>query len=130
MVDGSPQKHPFAGDPNHHLVEVPAIARPRTAPAQSSRDHRSECQNPTPDGFVRDVELSLGQEFLDVDSLLEERVSSELVSESRNSLLAGKIQGNSSILASSVQISRRKRELAQMLTVKFPTQRNRELIGP
>jgi len=64
------------------------------------------------------------------DSPLEERVSSELVSEARNSLLAGKIQGNSSILASSVQISRRKRELAQMLTVKFPTQRNRELIVP
>jgi len=64
------------------------------------------------------------------DSPLEGPVRSELVSEARNSLLAGKIQGNSSILASSVQISRRKRELAQMLTVKFPTQRNRELIGP
>jgi hypothetical protein len=35
---------------------------------------------------------------------LEEAVTSELVSESRNSLLAGKIQGNSSILASDVQI--------------------------
>jgi hypothetical protein len=38
------------------------------------------------------------------DSPLEEAVTSELVSESRNSLLAGKIQGNSSILASDVQI--------------------------
>jgi hypothetical protein len=26
------------------LVEVPTIARPRTAPAQPSRDHRSEFQ--------------------------------------------------------------------------------------
>ena len=42
MVDGSPQKHPLARDPNHHLVEVPAIARPRAAPTQPSRDHRSE----------------------------------------------------------------------------------------
>ena len=37
-------------------------------------------------------------------SPLEEAVSSEPDSESRNSLLAGKIQGNSSILASDVQI--------------------------
>src|SRR5215813_6377473 len=36
-----------------------------------------------------------------------------------NSLLAGKIQGNSSILASSVHIFRRKHELDQMLTVKI-----------
>ena len=42
MVDGSPQIHPLAGDPDHHLVVVPAIARPRTAPAQPSRDLRSE----------------------------------------------------------------------------------------
>src|SRR5215469_16754510 len=33
VVDGTPQIHPLAGDPHHHLVEVPAIARPRTAPA-------------------------------------------------------------------------------------------------
>jgi hypothetical protein len=33
MVDGSPQIHPLTGDPNHHLVEVPAIARPRTVTA-------------------------------------------------------------------------------------------------
>jgi hypothetical protein len=33
VVDGAPQIHPLAGDPHHHLVEMPAIARPRTAPA-------------------------------------------------------------------------------------------------
>ena len=33
VVDGTPQIHPLAGDPHHHLVEVPAIARPWTAPA-------------------------------------------------------------------------------------------------
>jgi hypothetical protein len=56
VVNGTPQIHPLAGDPHHHLVEVPAIARPWTAPAQPSRDQRSEFQHPTPDGFVRDVE--------------------------------------------------------------------------
>ena len=66
VVDGTPQIHPLAGDSHHHLVEVPAIAGPRTAAAQSSRDHRSEFQHPTPDGFVRDVEPPLGEEFLDV----------------------------------------------------------------
>jgi hypothetical protein len=30
VVDGPPQIHPLAGDPHHHLVEMPAIARPRT----------------------------------------------------------------------------------------------------
>jgi hypothetical protein len=45
MVDGTPQVHALAGDPHHHLVEMPTIARPRTAPAQPSRDRRSEFQN-------------------------------------------------------------------------------------
>src|SRR5215471_4636503 len=58
--------HPLASDPNHHLVEVPAIAGPRTAAAKPSRDHRAEFQHPTPDGFVGDVEPPLGEEFLDV----------------------------------------------------------------
>ena len=44
----------------------------------------------------------------ETDCLLEEAVRSELVSEGRNSLLAGKIQGNSSILASDIQIFHRK----------------------
>jgi len=30
VVDGAPQIHPLTGDPHHHLVQVPAIARPRT----------------------------------------------------------------------------------------------------
>jgi len=33
MVDGTPQIHPLTGDPHHHFIEVPAIARPRTAPS-------------------------------------------------------------------------------------------------
>ena len=40
------------------------MARPRAVPAEPSCDHRSEFQNPTPDGFVRDVEPTLGEEFL------------------------------------------------------------------
>src|SRR6266480_3466826 len=39
MVDRAPEIHPLAGDPDHHLVEVPAIARPR------SEEHTSELQS-------------------------------------------------------------------------------------
>jgi hypothetical protein len=31
VIDGSPQVHPFAGDPDDHLVEMPAVARAWTA---------------------------------------------------------------------------------------------------
>ena len=29
VIDGTPQIHSPAGDPHHHLIEVPTIARPR-----------------------------------------------------------------------------------------------------
>src|SRR6266478_7861981 len=56
--------------------------------------------------------------------------ASELVSDGPNSLLAGKIQGISSTLASVARLCRRNGDYNQSLTSKFPTRRNRELIGP
>src|SRR5881392_3143737 len=44
MINRAPQGHMLAGDPDDHLIEMPAIARPRTASAELSRDHRSEFQ--------------------------------------------------------------------------------------
>ena len=32
VVDGTPEVHPLAGDPNNHLVQVPSIARAGTPP--------------------------------------------------------------------------------------------------
>ena len=32
VVDGAPQIHPLASDPNHHFVEMPPIARPGSVP--------------------------------------------------------------------------------------------------
>jgi hypothetical protein len=29
VIDGPPRIHPLGGDPNHHFVKMPAIARPR-----------------------------------------------------------------------------------------------------
>src|SRR5271166_2323510 len=66
VVDGTPQIHPLADDPNHHLVEMPAIARPRATLAQPSRDRGTELQNPAPHRFVGDVEPSVGQQLLDI----------------------------------------------------------------
>jgi hypothetical protein len=64
------------------------------------------------------------------DSSLEDGVTSELVSGSLNSLLAGNIQGNSSTFASVSRFFRRKDHSHQGLTIKFPMQPNRELIVP
>jgi hypothetical protein len=40
VIDRTPQIHLLAGDPYHHLVEMPAIARPKAMSAQPSGDHR------------------------------------------------------------------------------------------
>ena len=66
MIDGAPQVHPLAGDPNDHLVKVPSIARAWTAAPQIARDHGTEFQHPAPHCFVGHVEPALGQEILDV----------------------------------------------------------------
>ena len=50
--------------------------------------------------------------------------------EAQNSLLAGKIQGISSTLASVARICRQNGDYNQSFTSKFPARRNRELIGP
>src|SRR5882672_2903117 len=47
-----------------------------------------------------------------------------------NSLLAGKIQGISSTLASVARICRQNHDYNQSFTSKFPAQQNRELIRP
>ena len=54
------------------------------------------------------------------DSPLEGAVRSEPVSEGENSLLARKIQGNTSILAIHPPNSRRKQDVDQCLTVQIP----------
>jgi hypothetical protein len=66
MIDGAPQVHPPAGDPDHHLVEMPSLARSGTAPPQVSCNHGTEFHHPAPHCFVRYIERALGQELLDV----------------------------------------------------------------
>src|SRR3981081_4054624 len=47
MIDGTPQIHVLARNPDDHLIEMPSIARSRTAPPQSPSDCRSEFEHPT-----------------------------------------------------------------------------------
>src|SRR6202048_396575 len=66
VVDGTPQIHALARDPNDHFVEMPAITRSRTAPPQTPSDRRSEFEHPTANALVGDVEPTLGKQLLDI----------------------------------------------------------------
>src|SRR5438132_6759324 len=52
MIDRAPQIHMLASDPDDHFVEMPAIARSRTAPPQTPSDRRSEFEHPTANALV------------------------------------------------------------------------------
>ena len=66
MVDGAPQVHPFASNPDYHLVEVPSVARAWAAPPQLARDPGPVFQNPAPYSFIGNLQAALGEEFLDI----------------------------------------------------------------
>ena len=42
VIDGAPQVHPLAGDADHHLVEVPSVARAWTGVSKPAGKPRSE----------------------------------------------------------------------------------------
>ena len=52
VVEATPQIHVLARDPDDHFVEMPAIARSRTAPSQAPSDCRSEFEHPTANALV------------------------------------------------------------------------------
>ena len=66
VVDGTPQIHVLARDPDDHFVEMPAIARSRTAPSQASSDCRSEFEHRTANAFIGEVEATLGKQLFDI----------------------------------------------------------------
>ena len=66
VVDGTPQLHVLARDPDDHLVEMPSITRPRTRLSQPSCNHRPEFQHPAAHALVGDLEPALGKQFLDI----------------------------------------------------------------
>src|SRR3954466_11282698 len=66
MVDGTPQVHPSAGNPDDHLVEVPQRTRAPTALLQLAGDPRAKFQHPAPDRFVGDIKAALSKQLLDI----------------------------------------------------------------
>jgi hypothetical protein len=66
VIDGAPQVHSPAGDPDHHLVEVPSIARAWPALPQVPPDHGAEFQHPAPHRLIGDIEPAFGEELLHV----------------------------------------------------------------
>ena len=66
MVDGTPQIHVLARDPDDHFVEMPAIARSRTAPSHASSDRRSEFEHPTANALVGEVKAALEKQLFDI----------------------------------------------------------------
>src|SRR4051812_42060153 len=60
------QPEPFAPDPDHHLVEVPGRARPRSPAPQLAGEERPELEHPAPDRLIGHVQPALGQEDFDV----------------------------------------------------------------
>jgi hypothetical protein len=66
VVDGTPQIHLLARDPDDHFVEMPAIARSRTAASQAPSNRRSEFEYPTASAFVGEVEATLDKQLLDI----------------------------------------------------------------
>src|SRR3984893_7863091 len=66
VVDGTPQIHLLARDPDDHFVEMPAIARSRTAPPPAPSERRSEFEHPTANAFVGEIETTLGKQLFDI----------------------------------------------------------------
>jgi hypothetical protein len=59
VIDGAPQVHPLAGNPDHHLIEVPSIARAWAAPPQRSCDLGAEFQNRAPHRLIGNLQTAL-----------------------------------------------------------------------
>src|SRR5712671_4996934 len=66
VIDRAPQVHLPAGDPDHHLVEVPPVARAWALPSKPSGKAGPEFQNPAPHRFIRNLQAALGEELFDI----------------------------------------------------------------
>jgi hypothetical protein len=60
--------------PQEHLVHVPGVARPRSAPAKLAGEVGPELEAPLSDGLVADDDTPLGQDQLHVPEAQAEHV--------------------------------------------------------
>jgi hypothetical protein len=61
VIDGAPEIHLLTANPDHHLVQMPPVTRPRATPAQPSGNRRAEFQHPTPHRYSFLARLSDGE---------------------------------------------------------------------
>ena len=65
-VDRPPQPVFPVTNLDHHLVEMPACARPRTVAPKIARYSQAELQKPATDGLILDVNSALSEHLLDI----------------------------------------------------------------
>ena len=66
VVDRPPKPESPPPDYDHHLIEMPVVARIRAAAAKVTSDERAELQAPAPHGFMSHIKSALGQQILDI----------------------------------------------------------------
>lgn len=95
LIDGAPEILLPAADPYEDLVQVPRISEPRLATFRSGSVSRPELQAPTANGFIRDLDATLGQQIFDITGSSEktggraDRVANELRREPMSSIRLG-----------------------------------------
>jgi hypothetical protein len=65
-IDGTPEIHFTATDRDEHLVQVPCGIGLRSPGTKAPRVAQTERCDPSPNGLVRYIDPTLGQQFLDV----------------------------------------------------------------
>lgn len=66
LINRPPQVVELAPDRDEQLIYVPDITQSSLFPAQRSSIGRPKLEAPVPDGFVRDGNAALGEEFFDI----------------------------------------------------------------
>ncbi len=80
LVDGSPQPVATTTDADRHFVEMPFVARSRSATPQLQSKCGSELGAPAPYGLVTNLNAAFSNEFLDVvEAQVEAKVQPDSV---------------------------------------------------
>jgi hypothetical protein len=67
LTRNAPYKvHPLASNPDHHLVEVPSVARTWAGPSKPAGKPGPGLQNPPPHRFIGNRQAALGEELFNV----------------------------------------------------------------
>jgi hypothetical protein len=65
LVDGAPEIMLLTGDLEHHLIEMPFVARPGQPSADDGGELLAKLESPLPDRLMADLDAAEGQHLLD-----------------------------------------------------------------